>query len=200
MKDDKQIRIAKLSIYSLLIVVFVILYILLPKKILSKDDVYALAISMADVVEEDLVPYDYKVYSTEARYNAGLENDVPVVLAKFKERGEAMAIVIYGEEKKIEFNDEYWIIHDPEAIELNIDYCLIPNFKFGNYALPVRSAVLTINNIMEKVSLIYLCIVTTIFVTSLVPPTIGVVRAVLGIINDKKIVKTEDGLEEQANI
>ena len=184
--EDKPIIIAKLVIYAVLIVLIIIMYVLLPKELIKYDDIYEFATATANVNEEEIVLYDYKVYSTNSRYEAGLENDVLEVLNKFKERGEALAIRVRGETKKIEYKDSYWIIYDPDAIELNIEYYIIPNFKVGNNVLPIRSAVGLVNNLTKKITIIYLCVFTIIFASCLVPPTIGVTKRVVYLIKNKK--------------
>lgn len=177
-KEEKRVGLAKLIAYSVVIIALIVCYILIPKKILSYNEIYNSIVSMAKVSQDELISYDYKVYSTSARFEAGLENDVPEVLAKFEMRGEALAIRIYGDSKSIEFNGQYWIVKDPNAIELNIEYYIVPNFKVGNNELPIRSAVLIVDGLIKKITTIYLCVATIGLIVSIIPPSIGIIRRI----------------------
>ena len=152
---------------------------MLPKCLLSREELYSISVSMANVVDDELVLYDYKVYGTSSRFELGIEEDVSEVFAKFKEHDEALAVRIHGDNKNVEYNGLYWIITDPETIELNIEYYIIPNLKFGNNILPIRTIVGAGTNIMNKINTVYLCLIISIYAISIVPPSIGVIKRIV---------------------
>ena len=176
-KENREVIITKLILYIIFVIASLTCFIVLPKSLLTYDELYFTANSLADIDEEVLVLYDYKVYSTDSKFEIGLEEDVPKYFEEFKSNGNVLLVKIHGDKKTLENKGDYWIMHDDEAIELNIEYYIVPNVKFDDYVLPTKTVIKFIENMSKKVNLIYLVSITLLLIAINIPSTIGIVKA-----------------------
>lgn len=190
-KDEKPTYITKIVCYSLFVMLVIIGLILIPKELMNYDEVYSFATSAADINENTLVMYDYKVYGTENRFNQGLDSDVLSQLSIFKERGEILLVKIYGEDESLVYKEDYWLQTSGDVVELNIEYYIVPNFRIQNNSLPSRSILLLVKNVLVKIDVIYTLLIILFSLLILCPSTIGIIRAVINLTKLKK-EKTEE--------
>ena len=180
-EQNKPVLLTKIICYSLIVIAAIVGFVVIPKTLFSYDQTYKLAISLADIKDETMVFYDYKVYATESKYQTGLENDVKEQLTSFKERGEIMLVKIPGNEKSLKCEGEYWIETNPEVMELNIEYYLVPNIVFNGNSIPSRTAVSLVSNILSKVTIIYICAAAVVTLAIATPVSIGITRSLIAL-------------------
>ena len=144
---NKPVLLTKIICYSMIALAAIVGFIVIPKVLLSPQQTYTIANSLADINEDTMVFYDYQVYATETKFKNGLENDVGTKLQSFKERGELMLVRIPGESKTLNNQGEYWLETNPEVLDLNIEYYLIPNVTFAGNSLPARTVVTLVNDV-----------------------------------------------------
>lgn len=190
-KDEKPTYITKIVCYSLFVMLVIIGLILVPKELMNYDEVYSFATSAADMNENTLVMYDYKVYGTENRFNQGLDSDVLSQLSIFKERGEILLVKIYGENESLVYKEDYWLQTSSNVVELNIEYYIVPNIRIQNNSLPSRSILLLVKNVLVKIDVIYTLLIILFSLLIFCPSTIGIIRAVINLTKLKK-EKTEE--------
>lgn len=190
-KDEKPTYITKIVCYSLFVLLVIIGLILVPKELMNYDEVYSFATSAADINENTLVMYDYKVYGTENRFNQGLDSDVLSQLSTFKERGEILLVKIYGEDENLVYKEDYWLQTSGDVVELNIEYYIVPNIRIQNNSLPSRSILLLVKDVLVKIDVIYTLLIILFSLLILCPSTIGIIRAVIDLTKLKK-EKTEE--------
>jgi hypothetical protein len=154
-KDDLEVIWTKIAVYSLIILVSLITFILAPKKVFVDDQVYSLATSMAVTSDTNFLLYDYEVYSTVERFEEGLIEDVDVVKQAFKERNEIVAVKIYSDENKIEFREDYIFIYSTQVPELNIEYHLVKDLNVADINIPIRTFIMLFNDLSAVVNNIY---------------------------------------------
>ena len=158
-KDIKKIKIenkfSRLVYFVTTISLFLIL-VFSPKQILEYEDGIEIAYSLSSLNDENILFYDYKVYSTQDRFEKGLNEDVLKQLKEFKDRNEFMVIKINGTTDKTYLNDEYLIIENDEVPELNIEYYLLRDLEIQQIRLPNRTFLVLFEDISNIINTIYL--------------------------------------------
>lgn len=154
----------KLSIYIFIVLLSLVLFFLAPKKVFKEDTPYRVATSMAIISDENYIFHDYKVYSTNERFEVGLINDVEEVKDSFKTRNEIVAVKIYGDSLKTEIKDDYLIIYSPDVPDLNIEYYIVGNMNLDDVSIPCRTFIILFTDIITLVNNIYLSIILVVII------------------------------------
>lgn len=175
-------------LYVATILLVLILFIVAPKKVFSSETPTTLAVSMAITDEDSLLIYDYKVYSTEERFNKGLVFDVKEVELEFQKRNEVVVVKIYGEDEKVEIRDNVIFITSPETPELNIEYYLAEYIKIGDTNIPCRTFILLCKDIIILVNNIYVALLIIVTMSILIPVSIKFTRNLVNLNIKRKSV------------
>ena len=147
----------KTIVYFLFVCCIIICLFLMPKELITKDNTYTFCASTADV-ENSAVLLDYEVFGSTKRFEEALEKNSLKKLEELKEDGEILLVKIYGEEYKKTFNNNYWIVEDPNALELNIEYYIVTNIKIADLSLPSHTVYNLINDILIRINKIFILI------------------------------------------
>ena len=188
--DELEILWVKIGIYSIIIVLCLVFFILAPKRIFAKDMSFTLATSLAVTSDESLLLYDYEVYSNMDRFNQGLIDDVTEVKLAFRERSEIVAVKIYGETASIEKKDDYIFIVSPDVPELNIEYYMVKDINFDGTNLPVRTFIMLFDDVSLLVNNIYFTLLTVISLAIIFPVSIKLTRILIFIKKSKKHIES----------
>jgi hypothetical protein len=186
-EDNVAVLLAKIITQSVIIILCLLFILLAPKTVFSKDLPFRLATSMAIVSDENLLLYDYKVYSNEDRFNNGLINDLKIVKDKFSGRNEIMAVKIYGETSTLDVRVDYIFITSPDIPELNIEYHLVKDMSFNGINIPNRTFVMLFKDISVIVNTIYLAIFLIVSISFIAPTSIKLTRNIVNYSKVKKI-------------
>ena len=176
----------KSVLYSLVLILMSTLIILAPKNVFDIETPYLLATSMALTGDENLLLYDYMVYSTEERFEKGLVDDVELVKVDFIERNEIFAVKVYGENEKIEINDDYIFIISPNTPELNIEYYLVKNLEVDGINLPCRTFVMLFKDISKLINNIYIALLFVFSISVFLPISFKVIQSITKLVKKQK--------------
>lgn len=154
----------------------------IPKDILTEPQLYSSAVSMAEVSEESMVLFEYKVYGTQERMTKGLETDLPGKIAQFKANDDILAVKVPGESFSYETFAEYILVHSQNVPELNIEYCVVKNVNAFGSSLPTRSFLAVARELLARATVIYLCIACLIAFLLFLPCGIFGMKALLRLI------------------
>ena len=190
-KDVIEVYWTKLTMYGLILLTIVVLFIVVPKNVFDQFAPFRLANSMAMLNEENFMLYDYEVYSTEESFQKGLVDDVAVKLDEFRERNEIVAVRIYGEFEQIIVEEDYILILSPDAYDLNIEYYLVINIYVADVSLPVRTFVMLFKDISTLVNNIYRAVLIILTLSFFTPISINLTRTVIVIRNQKKFIENK---------
>ena len=166
----------KIIVYTILLFICIMIFILAPKKVIDDDFPYEIATSLAILEDSNYLLYDYKVYATEARFLEGLEIDTMDTKESFRERNEIMAIKIYGDNDKTEIKGDYLLITSQDTPELNIEYYLVKDLSFDGTNIPNRTFIMLIKEFMPIINYIYLSLMGLILLCISIPTTIKLVK------------------------
>ncbi|XFA98501.1 hypothetical protein ACAG96_06445 [Candidatus Izemoplasma sp. B36] len=155
-KDIFEVLLTKSIIYGIILLLIIVLAIISPKRIFSRQRGYEIATSMVILSDENLLLYDYDVYGTEERFNQGLILDVEEINSSFKERNEILAIKVNGDIDNVEIREEYIYITSTETPELNIEYYLVKDMEFNDINIPCRTFIMLFEDISRVANNIYL--------------------------------------------
>ena len=180
-QEDIKVIWVKSIFYGFIILLCLFMFILAPKKIFQENDAYELATSMAITNEENLMLYDYDVYSNNERFAQGLIDDVAQTKSSFKDRNEVMAIKIYGVESKTEYKDDYVFIEDPEVPQLNIEYYIVKDIQFDETNLPARTFIMLFNDVGTLANHIYFAILLFVSLLIVFPFSIKLTKVIIHI-------------------
>ncbi len=182
-------------LYSVVLLLTTVLFIVSPKHIFSKDFPMVIACSLAVIENENLLLYDYKVYASEERYKKALDSDIRDVRDAFLQRGEILIVRTRGPEETLENRNTYFLMTSPNVPELNVEYYLIQHVKFNHMILPARTLVLTLEDIVNLANNIYFMLLILITCCILIPFSLKVTQNALRI-KEQKHVKTKLHPEE----
>ena len=185
MANDIRVLWSQLIAFSIIVLTAISCLIFAPKNAFSDHLPYTIASSLASLDSDNLLLYDYKVYSNENRFNDGLIYDVAKKLADFKQRSEILAVKVPGD-YSVEYKTDYYLIHDSTVPELNIEYYLVKNITFSDTSLPARTVILLLNEVFSIVDLIYLGLLIILTLSFTLPFSIKIVRVAIKISSFKK--------------
>ncbi|MGD9909431.1 MAG: hypothetical protein AB7U79_02360 [Candidatus Izemoplasmatales bacterium] len=171
----------KLVSYSIFTLVLVFLLIFVPKQVFEDNMAYTMASSMAIPDSSNLLLYDYDVYATEARFTEGLIVDVNTVKAEFMERSEILAVMICGDEYKVEYKEDYLFIVNPDTPELNIEYYLAKDLSVNNMNVSCRTFIMLFEDISTLVNTVYIGVLTLFFGLTFIPFVVKLTRLIIGL-------------------
>ena len=187
-KDDNiTVLLAKIIANSSIIFLCLLFVILAPKVVFSKDLPYTLATSMAITSDENMLLYDYKVYSTDERFNNGLIQDIEKVKSSFRDRNEVVAVKIYGTTSTLEVKEDYIFMTSPDTPELNIEYYLVKDMSFSGTNIPCRTFIMLFKDISTLINTVYLAIFLIVSISIIAPTSIKLIRNILLFNKVKKI-------------
>jgi hypothetical protein len=175
----------KLFVFSSTFLITTLTYIFTPKVVFEPDLPYRVATSMAITDEDNLLLYDYKVYSTDTRFENGLVEDLAIQKAKFLERNEIMLVKIPGD-PKVEFFDDYVLVQSQEVPELNIEYYLVQNISIADISVPARTLVMLFQDVIALVNNVYFIFLGILFFLLFIPQLFTIVSLILGIVDEKR--------------
>ncbi|GEM_PF-2462434 len=155
---------------------------LVPKQLISEEQLYSTSVSVADLSADSIFLYDYKVYGTNSRLEAGLKTEVPLKLAQCKANDDILVVRVPADTAKTETFDQYILIHSPDVPELNIEFCLAKNVNVMNSSLPTRTFIKMARGLLGKATVIYLCLVALIAFLLFLPCGIFGTKALLRLI------------------
>ena len=162
MHEQKVLAWVRFGFLILSLIAYLVFLVMSPKVIIPSERTYQIATSQARIDSESLLLYDYFVFATENRFIASLENDFPIILEDFKERGELVAVQIPGDRYTVEVNDDYLLITNPQTPELNIEYYLVRDMQIADINIPIRTFNLLFSDLIELINSIYLGIYVVI--------------------------------------
>lgn len=195
-ESSKPLEWVRVSLFFLGCVLSVLGVVFAPKELLSEPALYTSAVSMADTTNDSLVLFDYKVYGTQRRMDADMPVQIADKLAQFKVNDDVLVVKVQGTELKTEVFDEYVLVHDPETIELNIEFYAAKNVKAMGSSLPTRTFIKLARDLLKKATVIYLCLVVLIAFALFLPCSIYGTKALLRLIGLYRKPKTESGETE----
>jgi hypothetical protein len=174
----------ELSVFLTTLLITSLTFGFAPKVVFDAYLPYRLATSMAIIEEENLLLYDYKVYSNEIRFENGLIEDLALQKARFIERNEIMLVKIPGD-ARIEFFDDYVLVQSPEVPELNIEYYLVQNISVGDISLPGRTLIMLFQDVIKVINNTYFTLLTILFFLLFVPQLFTIVSISFQILEEK---------------
>jgi hypothetical protein len=174
----------KLAVFATTLTITSLFYVFSPKVVFEAHLPYRVAISMAIIEEENLLPYDYKVYSNETRFEKGLVDDLALQKARFIDRNEIMLVKIPGD-PRVEFFDDYVLVQSPEVPELNIEYYLIQNISAADISIPARTLIMLFQDVIEVINNTYFAFLTILFFLLFVPQLFTIVSVSFQILEEK---------------
>jgi hypothetical protein len=179
-KSSDQVKLFQTKLTTFIITTIITLtgFIITPKALFKQELPYQLATSLALVDDDNLIFYDYKVYSSEERFLIGLSQDVIAKKQVFALQNDVMVVKIPGE-NKIEIFQDYILIQDENVPELNIEYHVLKNIEFNNTLIPARTFILLAQDVLKFANRIYLITMIVIFSLILIPQLFKVVKLAL---------------------
>jgi hypothetical protein len=193
--DDIEVLLAKVVVNTVIIVLWLVFVIFAPKTVFAKDLSYQLATSMAIVSAENMMLYDYDVYSTEQRFNTGLINDLQEVKKAFHDRSEVLAVKIYGTTSILEVKDDYILIISPDTLELNIEYYLVKDMEFNDTNIPIRTFIMLFDDVSKLANTVYLAIFLIVAMSIFTPVSIKLTKHSVRLIKMNKLYQKEETSE-----
>jgi hypothetical protein len=189
-KDDEIEVIEVKIIFSTVIVLLWLLFVIFaPKTVFSRGLSYEIATSMAIISDENLILYDYDVYSNEDRFTTGLLEDVKVVKKAFHDRSEVLAVKVYGLSSVIEVKDDYILITSPDTLALNIEYYLVKDLEFSDTNIPCRTFIMLFNDVSRIANTVYLAVFAIISLSVITPVSIDLTRNIIRLNKMKKAIE-----------
>ncbi len=176
-RNPKQVLVTKVILYSAFLTGIAVCPFVIPKEILSDNQIYSAACSSIVLDDDQLVLKDYKVYSTQKKMKAALESDPPLRAQEFKKRNEVLVVRIHGEEKESVQMKEYTLLYDPATIELNIEYCIAQTISMFGVTAPTRTFIPLAKDVAHKATAIYWVFVSLLLSGIACPLTIGLSRS-----------------------
>jgi hypothetical protein len=179
-KSSDQVKLFQTKLITFIITTIITLtgFIITPKALFKQELPNQLATSLALVDDDNLIFYDYKVYSSEERFLIGLSQDVIAKKQVFALQNDVMVVKIPGE-NKIEIFQDYILIQDENVPELNIEYHVLKNIEFNNTLIPARTFILLAQDVLKFANRIYLITMIVIFSLILIPQLFKVVKLAL---------------------
>jgi len=185
--DPSAVIWTKLGVSILILLTCVTSFFFIPLRVFDSNTPHILATSLAITSEDNMLLYDYKVYSTQARFEMGLVEDVNKVVSTFKERNEVLAVAIFGETQFYETRDDYLLIQSPDVPELNIEYRLVKNLAILETSLPCRTFIMLLQDIIKVINTIYLITLIMCAFLVIAPASIKISKYVIIIAKNKEI-------------
>jgi len=176
----------KLLVFLSTFLITSLTYTFTPKVVFEDELPYQVATSMAIIEEDNLLLYDYKAYSTDTRFQNGLIEDLAIQKAKFLDRNEIMLVKIPGD-SKVEFFNDYVLVHSQEVPELNIEYYLVQNISIADISVPARTLVMLFQDVIAVVNNVYFIFLTILFFLLFLPQLFTIVSLILGIVDEKRL-------------
>ena len=167
----------KVILYLVFVIGLICCFVNTPKEIITNDQIYTLCASMGDVGDSGVL-LDYQVFGSEKRFEETLTTKPLEIISELKEQGDILLVRIYGEEYKRTFENDYWVIEDPNAIELNIEYYIVKNVNVLDTSLPVHTVYQLISDVLVKVNKAIYTIIGFITFGVSIPFIIGISKNV----------------------
>lgn len=178
-REFKEVLWTKIILYTIIISISFVLIVLLPKKVFDKSTPYEIATSIAIIESNNLLLYDYEVYSTDERFQLGLIDDVAIVVDEFKTRNELLVVKINDSTSNVEIKEDHLIITDPSIPHLNIEYHLVRDVNISEIRIPARTFISLANDIITLINNLYLILFFLLFVTILTPISVKLSKVIV---------------------
>mgnify|MGYP006873033539 CR=1 FL=1 len=161
-QSSKPLEYTRTILFFLGCVLVMTCYCLSPKEIMSEQRLYTSAVSMAEVNNDTLALFDYKVYGTEERMQRGLVLETPGKIEQLRANDDILAVKIPGEPYAVQYFEDHILVTDPEVLELNIEFCVVKNVNFLNSSIPTRTFIKVARDLLSKIGYIYLGIISVL--------------------------------------
>lgn len=154
--------------------------IFVPKNLLTDKLISRFVLKHADLKPENVIFIDYKVYPTEAKYNAAVEDDIKTRSKLYYEE-DVLLLVKENGDSSTKYNTDYISVKTPEVPKLNVEYYYLTNCNIFKNSLPIKTVVSTVKNVQDKVNVIYKIVIYSL---------LGAYEIVFGSLLIASIVKT----------